>query len=99
VLTIEFSPEDRQDFEALAAAHPDYVKQAKARHSIGGGHDLTLMVSLAGLAIPAIKDVLIAYIRAGRYKTMSYKELKVTGHNAKDIEKILASLREAGVKP
>lgn len=98
MMTIEFSPEQREQVLALAGAHPEYVKQVSSRHSIGGGTDLTLMVSLAGLAIPAIKDIVLAHIRAGQFKTFSYKNLKIRGHSPADIEKILASMRDAGLK-
>ena len=98
MITIEFSPEGQEDIAALAIAHPEHIKQVKTRHSIGGGHDLTLLVSLAGLAIPVIKDVIIARIRSGRYRSISYKNLKITGHGPEDIDKILTSLRDAGLK-
>lgn len=97
-MTIEFSPECQEEALALAAAHPEHVKQVSSRHSIGGGTDLTLMISLAGLVIPAIKDVLLARIRAGQYNSISYKNLKVRGHSPEDIEKILVSLRDSGLK-
>ena len=97
-MTIEFSPECQDEVLALAAAHPEHVKQVSSRHSIGGGTDLTLLISLAGLLIPAIKDVLLAHIRAGQYNSISYKNLKVRGHSPEDIEKILVSLRDSGLK-
>ena len=98
MITIEFSSDGQEDIAALAIAHPEHVKQVRTRHSIGGGNDLTLLVSLAGLAIPAIKDVIIAYIRSGRYKTFSNKKLKIVGHGPEDIDKILTNLRDSGVK-
>lgn len=98
MMTIEFSPECQEEVLALAAAHPEYVKQVSSRHSIGGGTDFTLLISLAGLAIPAIKDVLLAHIRAGQYKSISYKNLKIRGHSPEDIEKILVSMRDSGLK-
>jgi hypothetical protein len=57
----------------LAAAHPDQIKQITSRHSIGGGIDLTLMMSLAGFSISAIKDVILAHLNAGRYKSVASK--------------------------
>lgn len=98
MMTIEFSPEHKEEVLALAAAHSEHVKRVSSRNAIGGGSDLTLLISLAGLAIPAIKDVLIARIRAGRYKCVSYKSLKICGHSPEDIDKILASLRDSGLK-
>jgi hypothetical protein len=98
MMTIEFTPEHEAQLLALAADHPEHVKQAKARHSIGGGDDFTILISLAGLAIPAIRAIVLAHIRAGQYKSVSYKGLKITGHSADDISKILASLRDSGVK-
>jgi hypothetical protein len=98
MMTIEFSPEYREEVLALATAHPEHVKQVSSRHSIGGGTDFTLLISLAGLAIPAIKDVLVAYIRAGQYKSITYKNLKIRGHSPEDIDKILASIRDSELK-
>ncbi len=98
MMTIEFSPEHKEEIQTLAAAHPEHVKQVSSRHSIGGGTDLTLMISLAGLVIPAIKDIVIAHIRAGQFKSFSYKNLKIKGHSPADIEKILASICDSGVK-
>lgn len=98
MMTIEFSPENQEEILALATAHPEHVKQASSRNSIGGGTDLTLMISLAGLAIPAIKEIVLARIRAGQFKTFSYKNLKIRGHSPADIEKILSSMRDSGLK-
>jgi hypothetical protein len=98
MMRIEFPLESQEQVTALALAHPEHVKQVTSRHSIGGGTDLTLLISLAGLAIPAIKDVLVAHIRAGQYKYVSYKNLKIRGQSPEDIEKILASLRDSGLK-
>jgi hypothetical protein len=98
MLTIEFSPEIEEQVLALAAAHPDEIKQIKSRHTMGGGTDLTLMISLAGLLIPAIKDVVLTSIRARQFKSVAYKDLKITGHSSKEIEKILATLRDSGME-
>ena len=98
MMTIEFSPEHQEEILALAAAHPEHVKQVSSRSSIGSGHDFTLMISLAGLAIPAIKDMVLAHIRAGQFKAVSYKNLKFRGHSPADIEKILSSMRDSGLK-
>jgi hypothetical protein len=99
VITIEFLSDQSDEVTALATSHPELIKQVKTRHSIGGGHDVTLLISLAAMAIPAIKTVVVEKIKAGRYRSFSYKGSKITGHSAEDIEKILASLRKSDPPP
>jgi hypothetical protein len=100
MLTIEFPPDQRKTVEALAASHSELIKQVKASHSIGGGHDLTLLISAAAIVVPAIKAVLIEKIKAGKFKTFSYKGLKISGQNAspENIARILESLKESESK-
>jgi hypothetical protein len=97
MITIEFLPDEHEVVEALVKGHPDSIRQVKTRHSMGGGVDHTLLITLTAMAIPVIKTALLEIIRAGRFKSFSYKGLKVTGHGSSDIEKILTSLRDAGV--
>src|SRR5262249_24874372 len=61
-MTFEFRPEPQEMIVALAIAHPEHIRQVSSRHSIGGGNDLTLMISLAGMAVPAISEVVLPLI-------------------------------------
>jgi hypothetical protein len=97
MITIEFTPGQEATVAALAEAHPDQIQQVNVRNATGGGGDLTLIITLAGMALPVVKTAVVEAIRAARYRTFSYKGLKISGHSAADIEKIIAILRKNGI--
>jgi hypothetical protein len=96
MFAIEFAQDQEQSAAGLAEAPPQEIRQVKTRHSLGGGHELSLIFSLAALAIPAVKVAVVEFIRSGRFKSFSYKGMKFTGHSAEDISQILRSFRIRG---
>ena len=96
MITIEPSDDVQNEATALASSHPEQVQQVQTRNAIGGGGGAMLMVTLAGVAAPVVKAVLVEWIRAGRYKSVTVKGHKIIGHSAADIAKILASIESPG---
>ena len=98
MFTIEFTQEQEPVLANLAAAHPEGIKQVRTRNSIGGGHELTLIFSVAALAIPAVRAAVVEFIRSRRFISFSYKGMKFSGHSADDIAKILHAMKSEGVE-
>ncbi len=94
MFTLEFSPETVGDVSGLMQKYPDYFQPVKSRGITGGGGDLTLVVSLAAVAIPAIKAVLIELIKAKKAKSATFDGKKFSGYDAAEIKTILKKLDE-----
>jgi hypothetical protein len=98
MITIELAPDQQARMQALAVEHPDLIQQVKLRNATGGGGDMSYLVSLAAIVVPAVRAVVIEWIKAGKFKTfaLSYEGKKITTHthSADDIVKILEEMKD-----
>ncbi len=99
MIIIEVSEEQRNAALALAKAHPDHIDEGKARGTGGDGAELMLIVQLAALALPVVQAALIEFIRNHQGVSVTIKGLKITARSAADVERIIKSLNDAGMKP
>ena len=89
MIKIEFGPDEESAIAALLAEYPDHLSRVGSRNSIGGGHDFSLLMPIAALAIPAFKAAIIELIRAKQFKKFSCDGLNFTGYDADEIVKII----------
>jgi len=94
MIQIDFDSRATETARRLLSEHPDGVQQVAARHSGGAGTDLALILSLATLAIPEVRKIIVELIHAGKYRSVTIKGKKITGYGAEDVKRILAGLGE-----
>lgn len=95
MITIQLLPDQKSDVTALVNAHPTELTLGETSGADGGGGPV-LFLSFAALAVPAIQQIVIAWIRAKRYRSVTRSGIKYVGYSPEDIAKIEAVLDPNG---
>lgn len=94
MIQIDFDSSAAETARMLLAEHPNGVQQVAARNSGGAGTDMALILSLATVAIPEVRKIIVELIHAGKYRSVTIKGKKITGYGAEDVKRILDALGE-----
>lgn len=94
MIQIDFDSSASETARSLLDRYPDGVQQVAARHSGGAGTDMALILSLATIAIPEVRKIIVELIRAGKYRSVTIKGKKITGYSEEDVNRILAGFGE-----
>ena len=96
MIKLDFGIEQRGEMEALAKAVGDSITKPEER-AFAGGAEASLVISMAALLVPAVKDIVVAYIKSRRFKSITVRGTKISAYSADDIERILKLLAKEGI--
>lgn len=94
MIAIDFEMGERAALDELAEKYPDEISIIDGRAIDGAMTHWTLVISAAGIAIPAIKSIIVEIIKSKKHKSVTYKGVKIKGYSEDEVKRILAAINE-----